>query len=180
MISNRVLPMLRILRSPNRHYSLAAYLFGAALPGRREGCGPVAWLRGWPMPDVRPENGSIELGHVGLFPGVRLHCHGTGRIVIGNDSYLNMRTRVFAGRSVQMGQCCMVSWQTVITDCTTLGSTDAFAPVVLEDGVWIGSRVIILGGTHLGRGCIVGAGSVVQGVFPAGSVLVGRPAEVIA
>ena len=156
-----------------------AYLFGAGLPGRRGGPGAVAWLRGWPMPDVRPGSGCIELGHVGLYPGVRLHCRGAGRIAIGDGTFLNRQARVFAGREVQLGRCCMVSWQTVITDCTNVGAMPEFEPVLLEDDVWIGSRVIILGGTRLGRGCIVAAGSVVQGSFPAGSILAGKPAEAI-
>ena len=59
------------------------------------------------------------------------------------------------------------------------GAAGEFAPVVLEDDVWVGSRVIILGGTRLGAGCVVAAGSVVQGVFPAGSVLAGKPAEAV-
>ena len=43
----------------------------------------------------------------------------------------------------------------------------------------VGSRALILGGTRLGRGCVVAAGSIVQGDFPAGSVVAGKPAEVI-
>jgi acetyltransferase-like isoleucine patch superfamily enzyme len=179
MIAARLLPLLRILRSGGRSYSPVAYLFGALLPGRRLGAGPVAWLRGWPMPDLRADAGRIELGHVGLYPGVRLHCAGEGRIAIGDGAFLNRGARVFAGRAVTLGRNCMVSWQTVITDCTNLGSSTAFEPVVFEDEVWIGNRAIILGGTRLGRGCIVAAGSVVQGSFPAGSILAGQPAEAV-
>jgi acetyltransferase-like isoleucine patch superfamily enzyme len=73
----------------------------------------------------------------------------------------------------------MVSWDTVITDFIGFAADDPFAPVMLEDGVWIGSRVLILGGTRLERGCVVAAGSVVQGEFPAGAVIAGKPAEVI-
>jgi acetyltransferase-like isoleucine patch superfamily enzyme len=73
----------------------------------------------------------------------------------------------------------MVSWQTVITDSIGLGRGDESAPVLLEDGVWVGSRAIILGGSRLGRGCVVAAGSVVQGDFQAGAVIAGKPAEVV-
>ena len=180
MNSSRLLPLLRALRSSERSYSLLAYLFGALLPGRRAGAGPVAWLRGWPMPDVRPgAAGRIELGHVGLYPGVRLHCHGEGRILIGDGTFINWQSRVLAGREVVLGQRCMISWQSVITDCLDIGGMAACEPVVLEDEVWIGSRAMILGGTRLGRGCIVAAGAVVQGTFAAGSILAGKPAEAI-
>ena len=73
----------------------------------------------------------------------------------------------------------MVSWQTVITDHAGFDAAVPFVPVVLEDEVWVGSRVVILGGTVLGRGCVVAAGSVVQGEFPAGSIIAGKAAEVV-
>ena len=178
-IMDRIISALRILASGGRQYSPVAYAFGALLPGRRAGTGPVAWVRGWPMPDIRAGAGTIELGHVGLYPGVKLHCRSAGRIVVGDGTFLNRSARVFAGCEVTLGNKCMVSWQTTITDFAGFDAADPFAPVVLEDEVWIGNRAIILGGTHLGRGCVVAAGAVVQGDFPAGSILAGKPAEVV-
>ena len=175
----RIMSALRLLCSGGRQYSPVAYLFGALLPGRREGAGPVAWVRGWPMPELRASEGAITLGHVGLYPGVALHCRGAGRIAIGDGTFLNRSARVFAGREVTLGKKCMVSWQTTITDFAGFDAATQFAPVVLEDEVWIGNRAIILGGTRLGRGCIVAAGAVVQGDFPAGSILAGKPAEIV-
>lgn len=179
MIRNRVLPLLNILRSGGRHYSLVAYLFGAFLPGERTGTGPVAWVRGWPMPDLRRGTGAIDIGHVGLYPGVRLHCGAYGRIAIGDGTFLNRQARIYAQKQVVLQQSCMVSWETVITDFAGWESVERYAPVLLEDGVWVGSRAIILGGTRLGRGCVVAAGSVVQGDFPAGAIVAGKPAEAI-
>ena len=179
MMKGRILSLSRILRSDERRYSRIAYLFGACLPGEKSGRGPVAWLRGWPMPDIRQGSGTIDIGHAGLYPGVRLHCHGSGRIHIGDGSFLNRQTRVYAGKQVMIQRNCMVSWQTIITDFIGLESKEMFSPVLIEDGVWIGSRALILGGTRLGRGCVVAAGSVVQGDFPPGSVLAGKTGEVI-
>jgi acetyltransferase-like isoleucine patch superfamily enzyme len=53
-------------------------------------------------------------------------------------------------------------------------------PVVIGNDVFIGARAIVLKGTHLGDGCVVGAGSVVSGTFPAGTIVAGNPARVIA
>ena len=178
-MKDRIIPLLRILRAGARRYSLVAYLFGALLPGGKSGPGPVVWLRGWPMPDVRRGAGTIELGHVALYPGVQLHCCGSGHIAIGDGSFLNRCARVFAGRQVVLHRNCMVSWQTIITDFVGFDAGEPFAPVILEDDVWVGSRALILGGTRLGRGCVVAAGSVVQGEFPAGAVIAGKPAEVM-
>lgn len=47
--------------------------------------------------------------------------------------------------------------------------------VVIEDDVWIGANVLILKGVRIGRGCIVGAGSVVVKNIPAYTIYVGSP-----
>jgi acetyltransferase-like isoleucine patch superfamily enzyme len=52
-------------------------------------------------------------------------------------------------------------------------------PVVIEDFVWIGSRVSILPGVHIGEGAILGLGSVVTKDVPACAVVMGVPAKII-
>ena len=51
------------------------------------------------------------------------------------------------------------------------------SPVVIGDDVWIGANTVILRGTVIGRDCVVGAGSVLKGVYPAGSVIVQKRTE---
>lgn len=51
--------------------------------------------------------------------------------------------------------------------------------IVIEDDCWIGSKVTFLDGTHVGKGCVIGAGSVVTGNIPDYSIAVGVPARVI-
>jgi acetyltransferase-like isoleucine patch superfamily enzyme len=50
--------------------------------------------------------------------------------------------------------------------------------VEIGDYTFIGTSCVILPGTKIGKGCIVGAGSVVKGNFPDYSILVGNPAKV--
>ena len=52
-------------------------------------------------------------------------------------------------------------------------------PVVIEDDVWIGSRVTILPGVTIGEGSIIGASSVVTKSCPPYSIVVGNLAVVV-
>lgn len=52
-------------------------------------------------------------------------------------------------------------------------------PVIIEDDVWIGRRVIILPGVTIGKGSVIGAGAVVPKSIPPFSVAAGNPAKVV-
>ena len=50
--------------------------------------------------------------------------------------------------------------------------------VVIEDNVWLGNNVIILGGVHIGEGAIIQAGAVVVNDIPRCAIAGGNPARV--
>jgi serine acetyltransferase len=52
-------------------------------------------------------------------------------------------------------------------------------PVVIGDGSWLGTGVVVLPGTRLGQNVVVGAGSIVRGKFPDHCVIAGVPAKVV-
>ncbi len=49
----------------------------------------------------------------------------------------------------------------------------------IQEGVWIGSNCVVLGGVTIGRGAVIGAGSVVTRDVPAYAICVGSPARVV-
>ena len=51
--------------------------------------------------------------------------------------------------------------------------------IVIEDGVFIGMQALILKGSHVGEGSVIGAGSVVAGEVPPGVIVAGNPATII-
>ena len=51
--------------------------------------------------------------------------------------------------------------------------------IVIEDDCWVGSNTTFLDGCHVGRGCVIAAGSTVRGEIPPYSVVAGAPARVL-
>lgn len=51
--------------------------------------------------------------------------------------------------------------------------------VMIDDGVWIGARAVILDGVHVGRNSIIAAGSIVNRDVPPYAIVAGVPAKII-
>ena len=52
-------------------------------------------------------------------------------------------------------------------------------PIFIEEGVWIGTRSIVLGGVRIGAHSVVAAGSIVTRDVPSRTLVAGMPAKVI-
>lgn len=51
--------------------------------------------------------------------------------------------------------------------------------IFIGQNVFLGTSVIILRSTNIGNNCVIGAGSVLKGNYPANSIIVGNPARII-
>ena len=51
------------------------------------------------------------------------------------------------------------------------------SPVIIEDGVWIGARSVILPGVTIGAGAVINPGAVVNKDVPANTRVGGTPAK---
>ena len=52
-------------------------------------------------------------------------------------------------------------------------------PITIEEDVWIGANAVVCGGVTIGKGSVIGAGSVVLHDIPAGVVAAGTPCRPI-
>lgn len=57
--------------------------------------------------------------------------------------------------------------------------TYIYKEVVIEQCVWFGNRVIVVGNVHIGEGAIIAADSVVTKDVPKYAIVGGNPAKVI-
>ncbi|HLQ37098.1 MAG TPA: acyltransferase [Planctomycetota bacterium] len=56
---------------------------------------------------------------------------------------------------------------------------DKIAPVHIEANAWLGQNVVVCPGVRIGRGAVIGAGSVVNDDVPPRTLAVGAPARVV-
>jgi len=119
------------------------------------------------MPNVNNKsnfNSNTYLGH---------NCHFNGMDISGGG-------KVKIGDNFHSGSSCMMITQNHNINGSALpyDNTYIFKDIVIEDNVWLGSRVIILGGVNIGEGAVIQAGSVIVNDIPALAIAGGHPATV--
>jgi maltose O-acetyltransferase len=122
--------------------------------------------------------------------GIKIESHvyvADGRyLVIGAGSSIGSGSRVYGAT---IGEKVMVApYVLFLKENHRYDNLDApiggqgittLAPPIVEDWAWIGERAIILPGRRVGRGAIVGAGSVVTRDVAPFSIVGGNPARLI-
>ena len=133
-------------------------------------------------------DGDVEFGQgvclVGDVVPIEFVSYKGSRISIGDHTFINYGSSITAYKQVKIGRHCLLGHHTLIVDRNEHGVEQREvapppAPVIIEDHVWIGSRVIILPGVFVGHHSVVGAGSVVTKDIPANCLAVGNPARVV-
>jgi acetyltransferase-like isoleucine patch superfamily enzyme len=149
-----------------------------------------------------PYDAIVNEGHIHLGAGTMIGPHaslsagweqghpGLSDVVlrIGDRGLIGRGSCITAHRSIDIGDDVWTGGGVYITDMNH-GYLDlevpisrqfqAEAPVTIESGTWLGYGCAVLPGVHVGRHCVVGAGSVVTKDLPDYSVAVGVPAQVI-
>lgn len=108
-------------------------------------------------------------------------------ISIGDNSSIGLNAildgGIQIGNNVMMGQYCAIlttnhCFNRIDIPMNQQGCGE-IAPVIIDDDVWIGLHCVILRGVHIGKGAIIGAGSVVTKDVPPYAIAAGNPASVI-
>jgi len=115
---------------------------------------------------------------------IELITYESGRIEIGENTFINYGSSIAARASVKIGSDCHLGHYMFVMDNSQHDIINHLEvppsrPVIIEDNVWIGSKVIILPGVRIGRRAVIGAGSVVTRDIPPRCVAAGNPARVL-
>lgn len=136
------------------------------------------------------DSGSVTLGNrVRLQEDTHVLTGPGGAITIGEDTHIHRGCQLTAykkpiriGSRVEIAaRCAFYSYNHGIAAGRPIADQPLTSngEIVVEDEVWLGYGVIVLSGVRIGKGAVIGAGSVVTTNVPEGAVVAGVPARVI-
>jgi acetyltransferase-like isoleucine patch superfamily enzyme len=135
--------------------------------GNRLKIGEMVRIRGGATLVVEDSESQVLIGNATTMTNPTIVCSEGGRITIGEDCM------------IAMGTCIRNSDGHAIIDSTSGLRINKAADITIADHVWLGIRSLILKGSLIGTGAIVGAKSVVTGSIEPGCVAIGSPARTV-
>jgi acetyltransferase-like isoleucine patch superfamily enzyme len=151
--------------------------------------------------NLRQEPMMISIGDNTHIRGELLLFANGGKIKIGKDCYIGKYSHIWSGESISIGNSVLIAHGCNIIDTDSheidyrerhnsyirmlneghskTKSNVKTAPVIIEDNAWISFNVCILKGVKIGKGAIIGAGSVVTKDVPPFALVAGNPAKKI-
>lgn len=118
------------------------------------------------------------------------HVGGNKNIKIGDNVYINSGTVIYSGNGVTIKNNVLIS-----PNCSIVPVNHGFKSknklirkqkflksrggILIEEDVWIGANSVILDGSIIRKGAVIGANSLVRSEIEAYSINVGNPSRVI-
>lgn len=153
------------------------------LERNRNSCGYIGQVKRYAL----VKNLALSVGdNVSIKEGVYLY--NIDRLSIGNNVSIWPMTYIDAYGGIEIGNdvsiahgCSILSFEHIFAeqDIPIKDQGLRTKPVKIENDIWIGAKVTVLGGSTIRTGCVIGAGSVVTKDTDEKSVYVGVPAKKI-
>lgn len=126
---------------------------------------------------------------VRIFPGSRMETHAAGRIIINENVSIGQHFHITSAQcNLTIGANTTILGSVFVTNIDheyrQIGIHILEQPYIVSEthigeNCFIGYGAAIQAGTVLGRQCVIGAHSVVRGIYPDYCVIVGAPARII-
>lgn len=118
--------------------------------------------------------------------GARICILKGGNLLIGEKFLNTAAMTIICEKSIVIGDNVLTSWNTLVMDTDFHNVVDTLTGVVnnrakeivIGNNVWIGTRAVVLKGSQIPDGCIIGAMSLVNKKFKStNSLIAGNPAR---
>lgn len=119
-------------------------------------------------------------GNFDIFYGNDVHIFSGGKLEL-DSGFINSYGKIECHKYIKIGKNCAIGPYAIILDSDghqILGKCNT-AEVIIGNNVWIGARVTILKGVHIGNGAVIAAGTIVNKDVPARSLVAGNPMHLI-
>lgn len=111
---------------------------------------------------------------------------GSGPVSVGARAFINRGCLINHSGAVTIGDdvalgpgCALVTASHELGPGERRAGRGITAPIVVEDGAWLGARVTVMPGVTIGRGAVIGAGSLVLADVPPNTIYAGTPAKLV-
>lgn len=120
-------------------------------------------------------------GDVRLMYGSDIILFENAELELGYDSFINSGCKIRCHKKIVIGEDCAISHDFTVmdSDAHKLNGIVESGDVIIGNHVWIGTRVTVLSGVHIGDGAVIAACSLVTHDVPAGALVGGIPARVL-
>ena len=101
-----------------------------------------------------------------------------GKLTIEEGCFINNNVQITSLDRIKIDKNVIIGPNVVIVDhdhnykSKDRRSTFVTDPIVIGEDVWIGANSVILKGTKIGKGCVVGAGSIVKGQYDDNTIII--------
>ena len=125
----------------------------------------------WPIFRTIPHRNILIGNNVSIGTSISFSVDGEGELSVGDDVNLTHNIMISSMAKVDIGNKAQIAENVSIRDADHKMVRDQFIcdqgflckPIVIESDVWIGANSLIFKGSHLRKGVIIGASSLVTG-----------------
>jgi len=110
----------------------------------------------------------LTIKKANILSNTLIHVAG-GKLEIGENVFINRNCNIIAQKNITIHDGCTIGPNVCIYDHDHIFGSEnkklgfKRADVIIGKNVWIGANAVILRGTRIGDGCVIGAGSIIKG-----------------
>lgn len=129
---------------------------------------------------IMKKGARVSLGYNGCFSrNGSIFVGEQGRLTLGSRVYFNVNAYISCQNSVSVGDNCIFGPNVTVIDNNHAFSKEKGVStsrhncggISIGNNSWVGANAVILKDTQIGKNCVIGAGCVVKGKIPDGSIV---------